>query len=535
MADVDISGFTEITEQLSVHGREAAELLQDVLAAVFQPLTAGVYEAGGFIANFSGDGFLAVFPEGPGLDPAALRGMAAAWNFRQAVRSRHSFRTRFGTFSFNARIGLSAGQIRWEIFGAKNQRRHVWFFGGEPVLNATRCRTHADIGSLNADDAVLDALDDRVSVTVEPARFGSAVVDTGPLRIDPLQIDPSPVLPAGPVDPLNADFYPVELIHAHGRGEFRQSVNLFVRLDNPDRDLQRFADALLAAQARYGGYLQDITEGDKGCLALIFWGAPVAMENDLGRALEFVSALQARPEFRIAAGLTCGLAHAGFMGSSAHEVYSCNSKSVNLAARLMSAAPLGEVYLDTAARDRGLDRFDIEFVDHLDLKGFTDPQAAYRLTGTRRAPVGLEISGAMIGRDADLSALQNDLSACLAGEGPCTAALAGEAGIGKTHLIAELQARGLSAISDLVWHELTADGVLEQPFAPFGRFIASLAGIVPDGSDAQRRAAFDGWFDGFLNGIEYTDTAAELTRTRSFLAALVDVTQDDDVYQRIGQ
>ncbi|MEM1161876.1 MAG: AAA family ATPase, partial [Pseudomonadota bacterium] len=274
---------------------------------------------------------------------------------------------------------------------------------------------------------------------------------------------------------------------------------------------------------------------DKGCLALIFWGAPIAMENDLGRALEFVSALQARPEFRIAAGLTCGLAHAGFMGSPAHEVYSCNSKSVNLAARLMSAAPLGEVYLDTAARDRGLDRFDIEFVDHLDLKGFTDPQAAYRLTGTRRAPVGLQISGAMIGRDADLSTLQDDLSACLSGEGPCTAALAGEAGIGKTHLIAELQARGLAGISDVVWHELNADGVLEQPFAPFGRFIASLAGILPDGSDTQRRADFDGWFDGFLNGIEQTDTAAELTRTRSFLAALVDVTQDDDVYQRIGQ
>ena len=58
---VDISGFTAITDAIMGHGQHGAEVLANIIQAVFDPLMESVYEQGGFVTTLAGDAFTAVF------------------------------------------------------------------------------------------------------------------------------------------------------------------------------------------------------------------------------------------------------------------------------------------------------------------------------------------------------------------------------------------------------------------------------------------------------------------------------------------
>ncbi len=59
---VDISGFTNMTESLMSHGQHGAEVMATIMRAVFSQPVRSVFEQGGFVSNFAGDAFTAVFP-----------------------------------------------------------------------------------------------------------------------------------------------------------------------------------------------------------------------------------------------------------------------------------------------------------------------------------------------------------------------------------------------------------------------------------------------------------------------------------------
>src|SRR5688500_12295923 len=61
---VDVSGFTALTEYAFKMGDAGAEVMSRELARVFDPMVEAVHKRGGFIANFAGDAFTAIFPEG---------------------------------------------------------------------------------------------------------------------------------------------------------------------------------------------------------------------------------------------------------------------------------------------------------------------------------------------------------------------------------------------------------------------------------------------------------------------------------------
>ena len=57
-----MSGFSAMTSALMAHGQHGAEVLAQVMRAIFDPLVEAVYAHGGFITVFAGDAFTAVFP-----------------------------------------------------------------------------------------------------------------------------------------------------------------------------------------------------------------------------------------------------------------------------------------------------------------------------------------------------------------------------------------------------------------------------------------------------------------------------------------
>jgi class 3 adenylate cyclase len=205
--------------------------------------------------------------------------------------------------------------------------------------------------------------------------------------------------------------------------------------------LEQFFDRADRAVHEHGGHiLRHI--GD--CVMAIF-GAPVAHDDDAQRAARAALAIQAAiPEVSarvgrpvgVHIGLAGGQVVASRTGSANYSEYTVTGNAANLASRLTDAAEAGEIFMSDETRDALAERFDCVDVGTLDIKGFAEPVRAWRLRGLQ--PMMRE-HRPFVGRRAELGLLQAALAACReTGRGQAVY-VRGEAGIGKTRLIEEIQ------------------------------------------------------------------------------------------------
>jgi tetratricopeptide (TPR) repeat protein len=107
---------------------------------------------------------------------------------------------------------------------------------------------------------------------------------------------------------------------------------------------------------------------------------------------------------------------------------------VNLASRLTAAA--GEILMSDETRGALAERFDCGEAGALTIKGFAEPVRAWRLRGLR---LGAREQRPFVGRRGELRLLQMVLTACPETRRGQAVYVRGEAGIGKTRLIEEVQ------------------------------------------------------------------------------------------------
>ncbi|MBC8265310.1 MAG: AAA family ATPase [Anaerolineales bacterium] len=184
-----------------------------------------------------------------------------------------------------------------------------------------------------------------------------------------------------------------------------------------------------------------------GVMAL--FGAPLAHENDPARALqaalEMMDALAAfnaqhRTDLEIHFGVNTGLVIAGGIGTRERQEYSVMGDAVNLAARLEDASGRGEILVGPDTYRLTAPLFDFEALPPLRVKGRSELVVVYRLLGLRAAPSsvrGIEgLFSPLVGRGGELLQLQTALRVLQEGRGG-KVAIIGEAGLGKSRLVAE--------------------------------------------------------------------------------------------------
>ncbi|MBU0495171.1 MAG: AAA family ATPase [Chloroflexi bacterium] len=196
----------------------------------------------------------------------------------------------------------------------------------------------------------------------------------------------------------------------------------------------------------HGGHI-DKHLGD-GVMAV--WGAETAREDDPERAIRAALAMQAAmAAFRAARGvplamrigLNTGPVLLGEVGST-HE-FTAMGDTVNLAARLEQAAPVGGVLIahDTYRHVRGV--FDVQPQPPLTVKGKAAPVQTYLVLRAKPRAFRLETRGVegvetrTIGREAELQALQNAYLDAVEGHETRIALVSGDAGVGKSRLLYE--------------------------------------------------------------------------------------------------
>ncbi len=202
---------------------------------------------------------------------------------------------------------------------------------------------------------------------------------------------------------------------------------------------------------RYGGTIARLM-GD-GVLA--FFGAPTAHEDDPERAvrcgLDLVRAIDEldasdhsseADKLRVRVGINTGPVVVGIVGTETASEYTAMGDTVNVAARIQTAARPGCVLI-TASTHRFVSGL-VEAVDvgQLELKGKSATVRAYEVTSLKEGAVhsrGLAgVSSPMVGRDSQLRQLEQLFQIVKAGQGR-VACILGEPGMGKSRLLAELR------------------------------------------------------------------------------------------------
>lgn len=269
------------------------------------------------------------------------------------------------------------------------------------------------------------------------------------------------------------------------------------RLDPEDvRAFQnRLFETLASAIARYEGFVEKFV----GDAVLAVFGAPVAHEDDPERAchaalemLDRCGVLSREWESRFGQpvqlhiGLHTGPVVAGHLGGAAGAAYAVTGDTVNTAARLLSAAEPGTILVSEALHALVRHRFAFEAAGALALRGKTEAIVVHRLLGAHtergsaRGLAALGLASPFVGRGNELEQLLAAVER-MRRERAQVVSVIGEAGIGKSRLIAELMARleGEGRLAELAVRRAACSSLGEATYGVFGALFREGYGIEP--------------------------------------------------------
>src|SRR4029079_11778649 len=179
------------------------------------------------------------------------------------------------------------------------------------------------------------------------------------------------------------------------------------------------------------------TDVDKnGGKSILVAGVPFTQDDDDGRVLNAVrEILDSKTWLRVRAGVNRGHVFAGEVGSAYRATYTIIGDTVNLAARLMAAAPTGALYVAPEVGERSRTLFATEALEPFNVKGKSQPVRAVSVGN----PIGMRTQRRanelpFQGRGAELAAVSGAIEATAGGTGSVLT-IVGDPGAGKSRLV----------------------------------------------------------------------------------------------------
>jgi len=401
----DISGFTPLTGALAQElGLErGAEELTRTVSQVYTALIDEVHRYGGSVIGFAGDAITCWFD-----DITAQRAVTCGLAMQEAMALCNIVTTPGGTtFPLAAKVAVVAGPVRRLLVG-------------DPEIQVIEAITGQTLDRLAAAEHVANR--GEVVIQAEVAEQLTGYLAIRERRMDdrgrPIAVISGSVEGAAPAPPLcapsawpkmppegltDAQCRPWVLPDVYERArsghkqflsELRPVSALFINFKGIDYDADEEAGVKLDAYIRwvqrvakrYEAIFDHLTMGDKGSYICLAFGAPIAHSDDETRAVCAARELLSPPPElafigTIRIGVAAGQALVGTYGGRGRRTYGIQGDRVNLAARLMIAAPEGDILCDDEIYRAAQGQVTFTALPPIRVKGFAEPVAIFRPTG----------------------------------------------------------------------------------------------------------------------------------------------------------
>lgn len=537
---VDISGFTQMTEQLMKAGREGAEVLSILLDNVFEPLIKSVYDSGGFISGFAGDAFTAIFHN---LDNP-YQPILSANHIRNAMIENRIQKTRFGDFDISVKIGLSYGEVEWAIIGADKQR--TYFFKGEPINGCAHAEQLSQKMEITYDKELKTFMQ---KVRSDDILSRSQTEQNGQyFKLGDISSIFEQAV-GGFIGSLKKNtvsrFIPEKVLEYEQKGEFRDVVSIFISFTEPKSlsELNYFVINVLEKTSTFGGYFARLDFGDKGSNVLIFFGTPISYEDNIERAINFILSLKKDFKNDFRAGITFGIAYSGFVGSELRSEFTCLGDIVNLSARFMMKAEFGQIWITNEIYQRIKDNYEAKSTGLHKFKGKEESIQVYELLNRKRKITRKLFEGEILGRNKELELIYSYCKPILDGQCGSVLYIYGEPGIGKSRISYEVTRRFEKKVTPFY---LQVDSILRNSFNPINYFFNNYFGQTDVLTTEDKREKFENIFDNLIEKLrnlsvtydldkkkKKDEIIKELLRTKSILASLIGVRWDNSLYEEL--
>jgi class 3 adenylate cyclase/predicted ATPase len=480
---VDISGFTKMSERLARHGKVGAEEVTDVLGSVFARLLVVAYENGGSLVKFGGDALLLFFSD----EDHEVRGARAAFGMRRELRSAGRIKTTAGLVTLRMSVGVNSGNFQLFLVGGSHKELMV---AGPAATETVLMENTAEAGDILLGPSTARAM----TVGALGAEKGDGVL----LRREPLDVVSIPAEPVVRGDVLDlARCVPVaireHLLAGRADPEHRQVTVAFVHFDGTDEMVSDVGDEFAAfaldglitavqeAADRHGVTFLGTDVDRNGGKIILVSGAPEARGDDEERMLLALREIvEADPPIPVRIGVNSGHVFVGDVGPPYRRTYTVMGDAVNLAARVMGKAEPGEILATAAVLDGAHVVFDTQPLEPFMVKGKRHPVIAFKVgkpKGSRQTDDTDRLP--LVGHETELGVLLEALARAREGEGTVIE-LVGEAGVGKTRLLQELESRSPDVHTTTAVCEPYLSSIA---FHPFHRLLRGLLSIPDDATD----------------------------------------------------
>lgn len=495
----DISGFTALTVKLTqaLGQKFGAETLTQQLNNIYDQLVTSVHRYSGSVITYAGDAMTCWF-EG---DDGQLA-LGCAFMMQEAMRAFESIETPDGgTVSLSIKVSIVTGSARRFLIG-RREIQLVDVLAGKTLDVMAKAEKLAERREVVVDEETASRFTGLImikewrTVADHSGRFAVLEKLTRPIPEKPWPELPDVFLEAE-TDHLDRWLLPPVYDRlAADQGDFltetRPAAILFHNFQGFDFDndpetpekLDRFIQAVQQLFSRFEGQMLQLIIGDKGSFLYGAFGAPIAHDDDMARAVAAGKALQelsltfpyvTHPK----TGISYGQVLTGPYGGTRRRTYGLLGSEVNIAARFMSEAVDAQILVRQVVADAIADFYRTRQMGQVYVKGIHRSLAAYEVR--ERIPTEVtqlpnQFTTQLVGRDDELAQIGPYIGKLNAERRGLVLKVSGSAGVGKSHLSAELteiaRQNGIQSVLGRC-QSMTRT----QPFHPWRQILRSLLGI----------------------------------------------------------
>jgi len=522
----DVSGFTALTEKLSSQGYEGSEEITRILNDFFLVMVEIIFQYRGILLKYGGDAMMIYFSMEKDFcgEDHVYQAVSCAHDMQKAMSRFTVVESKFGSFSLQMSMSVHSNTFFETIVGDENLHSE-YFLTGSGVEETAFLESLAGKGDILLDKNTYSQIQDHVKGFSKKEKYyliedfdskKMPLVTQSHYSIDYDNIDDILArldvllnfVIRGVYDKIKLSWQSLVL-----EGEYRPVTVAFLNfyfLSDLHKDFNyQDEDAIQSIYDEYfqmvqrnvashDGTINKIDMYDKGDKIIIIFGFPQSHADDEKRAVQCMHSIMEEGknfidkkvndvDFSIhqKAGIHSGFIFCGNVGSPLRQEYTIIGDSVNISARLMSAAKANEILISDSILQETSNIVKIKYTDQKKFKGKSKKMSIHAIESIRDHDAAK--NEFFVGREKELNLLDKRLNNA---EGSFySTQIIGPAGMGKTFLIQEflrnsvieheiIGGRGLAIGSNIQYHAIK-------------EMLMLIFGVIPKDSDETVKAKID--------------------------------------------